>query len=517
MSNFSQKMARWTADLIIRWQQPITGVELMNGILHKIGSYETEKVERLLNIRKRARRAGVNNLPESDSEEMDPNIQAIHNYFSKITDRFMGRVRDTISLRLQTWNLDSADLQQNDPKHLEALGNMAITETTEFIQVKKFQLQEMRKKELSHKRELNYFKADNELYRMANYPESLILHYGVLCLLVLLESVLNGQFFAKGSDFGLLGGTLMAVMISLVNIVPAVAIGAYPLRWTFSIKWSWKIAGLLMMAGYFSVVVFLNLVVGHYRALLESDPDLAVLEASRLAWSDGLNFGNFHALILFFLGIVFSLAALIKSFIADDRYPGFGKIQRKHEEILHAYQGEVVEIGKLVLKTLKSAMEKIDHRVGSFESVLSKTMKELSATRYVLENSNTIIDQINNNDMELRSLYRDENLRVRTSPPPLCLNDEESLPNIEFESANEEFQKFQMNLDEIAGIFTKFKFLGEQVKSNINEYYEKQVGEVNALIRQLEKEADREFRQEIKEEDQTRALLLPQPIAPNPS
>jgi hypothetical protein len=50
-------------------------------------------------------------------------------------------------------------------------------------------------------------------------------------VLVAIESVLNGVFFAKGSPGGLIGGIGTAIGISIANVSFAFLLGFFPARW----------------------------------------------------------------------------------------------------------------------------------------------------------------------------------------------------------------------------------------------------------------------------------------------
>ena len=52
--------------------------------------------------------------------------------------------------------------------------------------------------------------------------------------------------------------------------------------------------------------------------------------------------------MLFVIGIIFSLFALIKGYTSDDRYPGYGKIDRLFKEALSAYEDAKKELIKKI-------------------------------------------------------------------------------------------------------------------------------------------------------------------------
>jgi hypothetical protein len=84
---------------------------------------------------------------------------------------------------------------------------------------------------IAYRDELSDFRTRNKLRRIARHKSSRWTTLGLLAVLVGVESALNGVFFAKGSDFGLLGGVVVAVAISFINVIVAFFVGLFPMRW----------------------------------------------------------------------------------------------------------------------------------------------------------------------------------------------------------------------------------------------------------------------------------------------
>src|SRR5207245_17 len=69
-------------------------------------------------------------------------------------------------------------------------------------------------------REFEVFRANHQLVRLPNIVASRerILRALLLAIFVVLESTLNGFFFAEGSEAGLIGGVIQAFALSLLNV-----------------------------------------------------------------------------------------------------------------------------------------------------------------------------------------------------------------------------------------------------------------------------------------------------------
>ena len=79
------------------------------------------------------------------------------------------------------------------------------------------------------------------LRRTASYPDSHILTFALLIIALITESMLNGVFFAEGSDAGLIGGVATALVISFFNISVGFVTGFLVTRiGGYTIKdWQW--------------------------------------------------------------------------------------------------------------------------------------------------------------------------------------------------------------------------------------------------------------------------------------
>ncbi|PWE17447.1 hypothetical protein DDZ18_07135 [Marinicauda salina] len=184
------------------------------------------------------------------------------------------------------------------------------------------------------------FRKDNKLTRVAQYPDSNIMHFSILAGLVLFEGLANAYFFSKGSDLGLLGGWIQAITVAFTNVIASFfLIGFLGLRFLQNPTRPFSFAAAAVGVPIVVVLIgFLNFSAGHYRDLLE-------LNAATLALGDtdvtgeilapvtrALSFQPFEtleALLLFILGITFAAIAAFKGATFDDRTVGYGAAQRR--------------------------------------------------------------------------------------------------------------------------------------------------------------------------------------------
>lgn len=71
--------------------------------------------------------------------------------------------------------------------------------------------------------DLKYFRAVNGINEEAHYPDSLPWHFGVLAILVVIETSVNAFFYENSQ--GLLGGVMVAFGIAALNMLTALFCG----------------------------------------------------------------------------------------------------------------------------------------------------------------------------------------------------------------------------------------------------------------------------------------------------
>ena len=98
--------------------------------------------------------------------------------------------------------------------------------------------------------------------------KNVALHWGLLLFLLAVEAILNSRFFAETSEFGLLGGTMAAVTVSVVNVGLPLLVGYFTYKLYYNrIVWS-KYVGLMLAVALVILAAKFNFEVAEYRDLL---------------------------------------------------------------------------------------------------------------------------------------------------------------------------------------------------------------------------------------------------------
>jgi hypothetical protein len=230
-------------------------------------------------------------------------------------------------------------------------------------------------------KELEAFKKKNGLEREANYPSSsgLVLRYSVLVFLVVIEGILNANFFAEGLSSGLIGGFVYAALLAAINVVGCFFLGKYALNWLVSKPIVGRIFGVasLLFTVFFMLMVAMS--IGHIREQLMA----ASLNPTHDAWElMQTHFWGLSDLVSWFLvamSLGFGIASVFDGLTIDDIYPGYGAVVRRCNQTRDEFEAEFEDIRE-ELESLKQ--DKLDLINRGF-----KTLHELIASlrKMVLE------------------------------------------------------------------------------------------------------------------------------------
>lgn len=161
--------------------------------------------------------------------------------------------------------------------------------------------------------------------------------------IIVIESIVNGLFFATGSETGLIGGVTEALSLSVINVSLASILGLFSLRYVRHVGITWRITAVASLLVIAIMILGLNGLIAHYR---EAFQQMAVSGqyGNTPDFRDVLNSFVYHPFalqdakswLLGIIGIVMNAFASWKFYSLSDPYPGFGSIaSRRRNIILH--------------------------------------------------------------------------------------------------------------------------------------------------------------------------------------
>lgn len=268
--------------------------------------------------------------------------------------------------------------------------------------------------------ERDYFKTANRLKRTAKYPSgpSAWLKWGVLILLVAIETVVNGSFLARGSEMGFVGGTIEALGFASLNILASALITHYGVRQLGHRRIFRKLIGFVSLLGFLGLVLTLNLALAHYREAAGLLTDTAGVEVINRLTQSPFDLAEIKSWLLFGLGVTFAFVAFIDVLLLDDLYPGYGKLERHMTRAIDQYRSwkehsidELSEIRDQAAEALQEATRDLSVRRAEHDSV--SAARSALVRRFELH-----VEHLTRAGNELLSTYRDANVEARKGKAP---------------------------------------------------------------------------------------------------
>jgi hypothetical protein len=191
--------------------------------------------------------------------------------------------------------------------------------------------------------EYQQFRARNALVRLPRLVSdpARALRWIVIAIVFLLESILNGMFFAEGSQAGLVGGVLQAAVLSLLNLGGAVLFATYGLPALLHRRVGVKLMGALMLIAYVAWWFALNLLIAHFRDAYVANAGNVQMDA---LWahivSHPFSLADAKSWMLCVMGMGLSLGTMISAAGLDDVYWGYGELGRRHARTAQRYAHE---------------------------------------------------------------------------------------------------------------------------------------------------------------------------------
>jgi hypothetical protein len=400
-----------------------------------------DKARRTLDVDQRAADAGLRDSPKTMSTVLDATE-------SEICAHFVGLARnrrEACEVRLAKLQLDrkatSAKIDIEQTKDSFARLQTAIEPSLENLRAEHATvLHQAKENEARALKYLRWFQQRHGLnHRTATYPESQLYHFGIVAGLAVVEWVSLSTFYAEGSDFGLLGGVLIAMALSIVNISLAILSGSL-LRYVNHRSPRRKALALLAVWLLYACFLLVTLAAAHYRVATNDiaqsqsaavasrgSPDLDQWRAARMAGqrflTNPLGFDDVFSWILVVLALIFGIFASYKGYRIDDPYPGYGELDRelkRRRDIYEAAKADYSRLGDQVFdRTLQEQthlVAEVKANVDYYQQLMSKTEEE---RRTYVHDVAELQDACN----IVLKRYRQTNVRVRVSPAPTYFND----------------------------------------------------------------------------------------------
>lgn len=276
--------------------------------------------------------------------------------------------------------------------------------------------------------ELTDFRIKHGLTRPARDPSGRWTTFGLLFIMIAVESAMNGLFFAKGSESGLIGGIGTAFGISLVNVVFCFILGLVPARFINWRGWFVRILCFFVTVAGLAGVLFVHLFAGHFRDASASSEIDAFARASAKVFSEPWRLADISSWYLFGLGALFGLLSFWKGYRHDDPYPSYGDTFRRERDAAERYNVEHHEFFGALEEVRDDTIKKFEAGIANIPEYVAKSHQVRAARSALVEKFRSYEQTIVQSANRLLTTYRDANRRRRQTPAPLHFSVQWGLP-----------------------------------------------------------------------------------------
>ena len=253
-------------------------------------------------------------------------------------------------------------------------------------------------------------------------------------IIALVEITLNASLLMEVNQFGLLGAIMQMGIITAINIVAGMLLMGSCLRYR-NLMSDQSLAPQIRAWGAWLVMVVLvpiigafNLLVGHFRdsmqKAIDTGANLTMIgnEALQNMITNPFEINSFQSSLLVVVGIICFGIASWKGYRSDDPYPGYGRRHRQLNAIIGDYHNAVGTARQNLEKTYKDHEQKLEDIRHSVEIKQSIWIDLHERGQRIISEYPHYLGQYQHDLNHLVAVYRDENQRARTEPPPDFFN-----------------------------------------------------------------------------------------------
>ena len=380
---------------------------------------DVEQVARLLRLDERAEQAGRARLPSADADGPDvaelevlgiieeAARKANEDYLSQ-RDFYEGRIRRaaiTPDLRVQ----------------LEAAGANALADFKAEIIHDQNTLHTLLQAAGNREQEYQEFRERHGLNRL---PRNIsrgqrTFAFMVLAVFVILESIINGMFFAEGSEAGIIGGVMQALVLSILNVGVATLYAVYGLPFLFHRRVWGKVLGVLATVAFVIWLVGLNLAIGHFRDLFVQGAGGVEMAALLNRLTDApLLLNDAKSGLLVLLGMALGLLSVIDVAASRDPYPGYGAIGHERQRAIERYSHENAKSLAAIMRLRDQTVDDMTSGIEMMRAAQFDMQQAIEGRSRLHHNYRAYLEHLAVVHERLIQRYREGNRRVRRGDVP---------------------------------------------------------------------------------------------------
>ncbi|MYB34619.1 MAG: hypothetical protein F4X92_05770, partial [Gammaproteobacteria bacterium] len=323
-------------------------------------------------IQKIGAERGKNNLPSQEEAKPDETYRKICAFVEKVAANTKQAVQEYVNDHLAIFREIEATWRKENPAI--NLGNLINKGCQDIEQQAELYLGDLAKEQERYNEaysDLRQFRNQNDLLRVAHYPNSLWAHWLWVVIAALFETFVSANLLSSVSRGGVIEGWMVAFALTAVNVVLGIGTGLI-LRYKNLRHIFLKIIVAVLTCLLASLALAWNIIAGHVRDSYVEAENTGRLETLDQAFATAfgklldqpLPWESLESATLAFVGIAVFMFTIYKAYISDDTFPGYGAKDRKAYGLHDQYQ-----------KNLNSALKDLN----SIRDNTSSAIEEIKA------------------------------------------------------------------------------------------------------------------------------------------
>jgi hypothetical protein len=390
---------------------------------------DTQRLSKEMELAKKGQSRGAQNQPPSDSTSMD----AVETEIIEHIGASQKRAHDALENHLAGFRQRLIDLDFDTQfSNIKSAALGGLSDLKQELQTGVDDLHGLRRDLTAHEKWYDSFQKKHRLERPAKIgsPRASFFKWALIVVLVLVELVLNGELLSKGSELGLVGGIVEALIFAVLNVGVGLMFGIFWIPFVNHRNWFLKLFGLIGLAAYLACMVGINIALAHYREVAGVLFEGAGEAVMQRLMQDPLGIQDFRSWLLFGLGVLFSIIAVLDGLSLRDPYPGYQRIDKalrtareKYADMRRAAIEELGEVRKDYEELLTTARSDLGKQKVEHDAIVSHRSRMLS----LFDEHQTQLEKATN---ALLRDYRDANVAKRNTPAPARFGEAYTLQRI---------------------------------------------------------------------------------------
>lgn len=307
-----------------------------------------------------------------------------------------------------------------------------------------------------------------------------------LMFIWLAEGILNMYFFKVGEKSGALGGLILALLISAVNISICLAIGLFVTKLKNSVSLTLKLVGVAFSVVFVPILVYAHYCIAQYRAQEQLASETKQLLTASQYWANTLQSVQDHpfeftdpiSFLLFLISLGFGIYAWKKGYDHGDPYPGYTKRYKDYR----AHREHFEKLQNYVLDCLVTTRDGIVGRISEF---IDEVGPSLVAMEQNASNASVLVGHLQafRDSCDQATIILANRYFSADGGAPAALIAQYSVSS--FDEVLR--QRFDVQLSNLRDSVTRAQTSAQTATAEADQYRRLAIAEINAVISRLDK------------------------------